>query len=232
MMQGREPMPGMAHLERQAFDLSTLANRVTAVERELPAKMSESLLTTSGQLVTFNGTSVVAEARAVVSALPSSPYNGMRIAYQNASMATDGIVWKLQYRSAGGTYKWEFIGGPAWQKEVLTDEATASTTYVALTTALEVATPLAGDYLIAHGCNLRNSGTATTLASFAVGGTAASDDDSIDHTGVANEESSPYTQRRKDGIAASSVIAARYRTTATTANFRRRVLSILPIRLG
>lgn len=47
----RAAMPGMALLERQAFDLSTLAGKVTAVERELPGKISESLLVSDGQII-------------------------------------------------------------------------------------------------------------------------------------------------------------------------------------
>ena len=48
----------------------------------------------------------------IVSALPGSPFDGQEIYYQNAAMATAGTVWHLRYRSGGGTYKWEFLGGP------------------------------------------------------------------------------------------------------------------------
>ena len=48
---------------------------------------------------------------APVSALPGSPVDGQEIYYQDAAMATAGIVWHLRYRLAGGTYKWGLVGG-------------------------------------------------------------------------------------------------------------------------
>ena len=56
-----------------------------------------------------------------VTSLPGSPVDGQEVYYQSTTagtgggptntMADVGAVWHLRYRSAGGTYKWEFVGG-------------------------------------------------------------------------------------------------------------------------
>src|SRR5215218_6358847 len=60
---------------------------------------------------------------AVVTALPGSPVDGQEVIYQNASMASVGVAWRLKYRSASGSaYKWEFIGGaPLMSFDATTD---------------------------------------------------------------------------------------------------------------
>lgn len=48
----------------------------------------------------------------LVSALPAAPFDGQEVRYQNAAMATDGIVWTFRYRAAASApYKWELVGG-------------------------------------------------------------------------------------------------------------------------
>ena len=70
----------------------------------------------------------------LVTALPGSPFDGQEIYFQNAGMATDGIVWHLRYRSGGGTYKWEFLGGGIWTKTITTSESWNTTSFSDLTT--------------------------------------------------------------------------------------------------
>jgi hypothetical protein len=48
----------------------------------------------------------------LVSALPAFVVDGDEVYYQNAAMATAGIVWHLRYNAGSASaYKWEFLGG-------------------------------------------------------------------------------------------------------------------------
>ena len=94
-----------------------------------------------------------------VTALPTAPSDGMEVYYQSTiagtgggatdTMATTGAVWHLRYRAAGGTYKWEFVGG-AGLDVTLTTAATAitATSPTSLSTNPTLKLPLAGDYQI------------------------------------------------------------------------------------
>jgi hypothetical protein len=51
-----------------------------------------------------------------VTVLPGSPVEGQVVDF--LADATNGVIWRLRWRSAGGTYKWEFIGGSPMFQEV------------------------------------------------------------------------------------------------------------------
>lgn len=166
---------------------------------------------------------------------PASPVDGEDWFY----LADDanGVVWHFKYRAGSGSdYKWEFVGGPPLSSAVVTTETTTSGTYAALTTAgPSVTVPLAGDYIVEIGCNAQND-TANVRAahSYDIGATGAVDDDSASHTAGAANPSSVMSRRRHDGLAASTLIASKYKTgtaTTTTATFRRRVMHVLPVRV-
>jgi hypothetical protein len=77
--------------------------------------------------------------------LPSTPVDGMQIAFQTVAMAADGVVWHLRYNAgSSSTYKWEFIGGG----EILGvgSGANQTLTATAVNTNCSVAIPLAGVY--------------------------------------------------------------------------------------
>lgn len=171
--------------------------------------------------------------------LPASPVNGQEIYY--VADATNGIVWHFKYRSASAsTYKWEYVGGTSGFNEVATSETTTSTTYTNLaTTGPSFTVPLAGDYLIEFGAGIEVSGTTgntDAMMSFAVGATAASDNDRIIHANTGTSGWNFKTQMRtvrKTDIAASSAIVAKYRnSTAWTAGYTTRWMKVTPIRVG
>jgi hypothetical protein len=89
----------------------------------------------------------------LVSTLPASPDDGDTVYLQTAAMATAGIVWTFRYRAAAGTYKWEFVGGPAWTAEIETSQNTASNNVPVdlATVGPSVTVPVAGEY-VTTGC--------------------------------------------------------------------------------
>jgi hypothetical protein len=70
-----------------------------------------------------------------VTTLPSAPYDGQEVYY--GADASNGIIWHLRYNAAGGTYKWEFIGGSSLDTLVSAAATKGSgTTFAALSDSL------------------------------------------------------------------------------------------------
>ena len=95
------------------------------------------------------------------STLPGSPYEGQEIYFQSAALATLGMVWHLRYRSGGGTYKWECIGAAPliardWTLQM--NLAASNGVATALSPAVAITLPLAGDYLVRYGAILGHTG--------------------------------------------------------------------------
>lgn len=169
----------------------------------------------------------------VVSSLPGSPIDGQVAQYQSASMATDGIVWRFRYNSSSASsYKWEFIGGAAWVKEVATQESTSSTSFAALSTAgPSVTAPLAGDYIIRHGTWINPSSTETGQMSFDIGGTGASGNDNVAVYGPGGGIS--VARENQATLAASDAIVAKYKSVGgSSVTFAARWLSLIPVRVS
>jgi hypothetical protein len=171
--------------------------------------------------------------------LPASPVDGQVVDY--LADATAGIIWRFRYRTAAaGSYKWEFIGGPAMTDEITTQESTSSTTLTNLATVgPSITVPLAGDYLIELGANISGLATSDTTMSFAVGGTSAVTADGVKlYNGIAigGTAFNAFLSRavKKTGIAASSAIVAKYGTTfgSGTGFYGNRWLKITPRRVG
>jgi hypothetical protein len=173
-----------------------------------------------------------------VTSLPAAPYDGQVVYYQNASMATDGVVWTFRYNSANASsYKWELVGGSSWIDEVTTAETTTSTSYAALATAgPSITVPLAGVYIIQFG-SMHDytviTGNRTCRHSIDVGASAAADADCAPSSHV-NVLSMLQTSMRNitKTCAAGDAIVSKYRTTADTARIQARHLSVLPINVG
>jgi hypothetical protein len=84
-----------------------------------------------------------------VTALPSSPVDGMEVYYQSAAMATNGIVWHLRYRAASASaYKWEFVGGSQLVARYGSVVAVSATSYTNIGPTPFLVFPLAGDYQV------------------------------------------------------------------------------------
>lgn len=156
-----------------------------------------------------------------------------QLAYYLAD-STNGVVWTFRYRAASASAsKWEFVGGPPLDARVDTQEATASTTYVNLTTTGPTLTaPLAGDYVVSIGCEAINSATSFTIMSYAIGAaTAAEADRALFLSAVANQQMNLWRAKRQNTIAAATAFTAKYRVTGATGNFLNRSIQLFPVRV-
>ena len=171
-----------------------------------------------------------------VTSLPGSPVDGQEVFY--VANAVTGTLWNLRFNNAGGTYKWEFVGGPPLQAQVVALESTGSTlTYIDLTTpGPAIAVPLAGEYLIELSGKATISSSNNALMSFTVGATAPLDDDAVGVNAVAvnTGNNSSLSRRLSKTLAAPATLTAKYRNTSSAggASWQYRVLSALPVRVG
>lgn len=169
---------------------------------------------------------------AIVSSLPGSPADGDVCYYQNSDMATAGVVWQLRYRSGGGTYKWEFIGGGPLSATIATSEATTSTSYTNLTTTgPSVTAPLAGDYKLMISVRASNNNLDSIYMSYGIAGAGALDVDAISTFAGSNATLNlEYTKVRT--AAASDAFVAKYKTASGTSTFLNRTIALLPFHVG
>jgi hypothetical protein len=173
----------------------------------------------------------------VVSVLPAGPIDGQEIYY--LVDAANGIIWHLRYRAASPSpYKWEFLGGPSRQHDVLTLQGTASGAYVNLATVgPQVTAPLAGNYEIHLGAAIL---TAAAIGHYgycapSIGAAAPVDDDGV----VAQ---TPSAASMQDSVARLRIITVAAPNTAVTlqyraalnqqAQFSKRFLALRPVRVG
>lgn len=170
----------------------------------------------------------------LVATLPTSPIDGQECYY--LADATNGIIWHLRYRAASASaYKWEYVGGSPLFAEIATSEATASATYVGLTTpGPQITPPLVGDYMVAIGAAMNNSTAgAVSAMSYAIGATVASD---VDHarlvSGNGNNEAAVFFERRKNGLTVVALTASYKQIAGGTATFTRRWMRVQPVRVG
>ena len=169
-----------------------------------------------------------------VSALPGSPYDGQVIRFQNAAMATDGIVWTFRYNAASASaYKWEFIGGPPWTEEVDTSETTAAGPWQILTTpGPKLPVPLNGEYESEWGYTGANS-TAGNVCYVTVGQAVAltTSTNSAQTTGTVMNTS--VTKSKKVTLTAGGTdFSLYYGVSGGTGTFWARFISMTPIRVG
>jgi hypothetical protein len=159
--------------------------------------------------------------------------DGQVIHFQNAAMATDGVIWTLRYRAASASaYKWEFVGGSpltAFEDVMVTTTATSP---VELGNGPLVTVPLAGDYIVGHGCaQVDNIGTGYATARTYSG--AVDNNDHVNQYAQAGADASAvFTRKRVNGVAAGSIIRQRYNASASTARFFGRRMDVTPVRLG
>lgn len=170
----------------------------------------------------------------LVTSLPASPFDGQEIRY--LADAANGIVWTLRYRAASASaYKWEFVGGGDLYSEVVANEATSATSYVDLTTVgPSVALPLAGDYDVEIGAKMAGNADAVNVyMSYAIGATAASDNDLINRQANGAGYAGPHDARvrRKPGLAVV-MLTAKYKVGNVSGNFGYRWMRASPVRVG
>ena len=97
--------------------------------------------------------------------LPASPTDGQE--YDYIADATNGIIWRLRYRSASAsTHKWELIGGAflsAFLNETQAVTIAVANGYQFVTKSPSLTIPVAGDYTVALGCEYLWSETSTLI---------------------------------------------------------------------
>lgn len=172
----------------------------------------------------------------LVTSLPASPVDGQEVYYDTGS---NGVVWHLRYRAGSASaYKWEFVGGGALYDEIAASGSRANTAYGDVTQVGPAVTlPLAGDYEVGHGGTLaaQNLQGAFILMSYAIGATAAVDADAVWKVSPSaySDSGSVCRVRRKNGLAAGTVLQTKYRTSAAVNGFAQdRWINARPIRVG
>ena len=180
--------------------------------------------------------------RKLVTALPSSPYDGQEILFQTAQ---SGVLWGFRYNAASSSpYKWEFTGGaPLYSRSDSTLRSTTSETYVALAGAPTLTFPLNGDYDVALEATLgqTTAGFFSAFDSYSIdppgaGVVAASDVWGIESTFNNNMQACRRSYRHSQQVA-GAVLTENTRVKASgvagvTANVAKRSLTIAPIRVN
>jgi hypothetical protein len=168
---------------------------------------------------------------ALVTALPASPFDGQEVILTD-SLTAGTYQWRLRYVAGRASNKWLFIGGSPASAEVVTPEAISSATYVALATpGPSLAAPVAGDYFVSVGCDIKAGASGTGYMSYDVGGTTASDNDMYAGTGRVSTEYAGGTRLRRKSLAAGAVLVAKYRTSVSV-TFANRLLTLVPVAVG
>lgn len=167
----------------------------------------------------------------LVSALPTSPAPSVGDYCSYIADKTNGVYWNLRY-DGEGELKWKFIGGPALYAEVAAEEATASTSYVNLTTTgPSVALPLKGDYDIAIGTGVIFNGANIHSMSYAIGASEALDENAAE-VNMGTTTDSLFFERRKTGLTAVTLTAKYKVSSASSGTFKKRWMRVTPVRVG
>lgn len=102
----------------------------------------------------------------LVSALPGSPVDGQEVYFQNTTLAAEGVVWHLRYRSASSSsHKWEFVGGPAMQTGYLGNTEKKTEALQELTSGPKLTVPVSGEYDIGFSIRVESLEAATRTIS-------------------------------------------------------------------
>jgi hypothetical protein len=179
------------------------------------------------------------EPIAIVSALPSTPYDGQIIHYQNAGLATLGRIWVFRYKaSESGSYKWTFIGGRPYR--VAFDDLTAGYTTGGAPYTWGPATdpkyvfPLGGDFDIDYVANCQSGATSDLRANIHVNGVSVPGGESFDVIGASKINGHLSGQGVVKNVVSGHLLDLRLRAAAASVvtNLYTRSLSITPIRVG
>jgi len=174
----------------------------------------------------------------VVTALPGSPIDGQVIYY--TADATNGVVWKLRYRSASASaYKWEYVGGNELSSIDLNSRTiltAAVTTFATYTSAPSITAPLAGDYRVMFGAILLNGSSGNTCnarigVSVAAGAVTNYGIHNLNQT-VLNLGVSVAVNALLTGVSATNVIDVRGGSNGFNHTFTNSYLYIRPVRVG
>lgn len=155
--------------------------------------------------------------------------------------ATNGVIWHLRYNaSSSSAYKWEYLGGSPMHAFVATAAAAANSAYIDIGGGVPALTPpLAGDYVVRHGCQIGSaSGSAIdAMATVKYGAAAAADADAVrsgqPNTSTAFEGGNVMREYVKTSLAAATLLKHQYKdSTLGQAVFSDRFITVLPVRVG
>ncbi len=168
--------------------------------------------------------------------LPASPAD-KDIAILVDSTTNPSYQWMFRYNAgSSSSFKWEFIGGSPAYSEVLALETTTSSTYTDLATVGPSFTiPRSGDYIyVMRFQGYNNTANAYAIAGVKLGAAATNDDNSAVLTSAtAGAQMSPMVTRKITGASASDLWKVQYMALGGgTANFLRRVLEVIPVRVS
>lgn len=169
-----------------------------------------------------------------VTSLPSSPVDGQTVVY--AADASNGVMWTLRYRAAGGTYKWEVIGTSDLTAYSTTAVQFTSTTPALLATGDKVTVPLAGDYVASAGGNIYGAtgGSNSILTLYADVGSGAATTSRNSYADNGSGRIAVSLVARINGVSANTAIEPRYSREAGAGSpyASDRWLSVTPVRVG
>lgn len=198
--------------------------------------VSTSAATYQRKVIKSDGTSDFMD-NALVSVLPTLPYDGQVVAYQNSAMATLGIVWLLRYRAASAAArKWEFVGGAPMYSEITTFQSVTNTAFVDLATVgPSITWPLIGDYLVEVHAHTHTTNAAGGFMRIALKAGAAA---AFEIAYFGTNSSAQWVNIGRGGYIYAGAVAGellkmQYKTdTAIQSDWERRMLRITPIRVG
>ena len=174
-----------------------------------------------------------------VTVLPGSPVDGQIVNF--LADATNGVIWRLRWRAAGGTYKWEYIGGSPLAAERMADETVvsfATNSWGAFNANdPQVTSPLPGDYRVIHTAGLIPVSAASTVGiGLTIGGVAPiGGTNAMMETNTAAGHSVALTQQREIQLLTPGIVVKQgYFQNGGAQNFitRSRRLELIPIRCG
>lgn len=173
-----------------------------------------------------------------VTSLPGSPIDGQEIYY--VADATNGVVWHLRYNASGGTYKWEFVGGPPAHYENDADTGTLPTAFVeSPPSGPSTPTLPAGEYIVEAQGYIPRAQYVSGAAAIKLGSAATSEaNDAILswNWGTNAGQDGAFIQhgRTKVVLTSSGVLALNiYRSPGSASHgMSSRRITVTPIRVG
>jgi hypothetical protein len=164
---------------------------------------------------------------------PASPTDGQEAILVD-SVTAPSYHWRFRYNAGNSTaWKWEFIGGAPWVVNVPTMESTLSGSYVDLTTPQTFTAPRAGvfvarlSYSQEYGATANGNGAGAQLL---WNGAQVMEVLTLQNTGATASQSGYGTYRGT--LAASQLIAAKWRAINGQANYLGRTLEVIPVRMA
>lgn len=170
----------------------------------------------------------------VVSSLPTTPYDGQKIYYQNAVMLAQGVMWAFRYNAANPlTSKWESIGsapltsGPAGGNSGFT-----STVVVDMTGGPSITVPLTGVFTIKLEGFVQQTATALAQENLVLGRNSVNQG-GMAFIGQANFDGSSLSRSIPLALTAGDILTAMMaNNSATPASYSGGFIELLPIHVG